>query len=615
MIGEDPRLGATYLGHSRCQFVVWAPFAKTVEVHVVAPEDRLVRLEPDARGYYRGVVAKIQPGARYVFRLNGADERPDPASRFQPDGVHQASAVVEQGFPWEDQSWFGLPLQRFVIYELHVGTYTVEGTFDAIVDRLADLRALGVTAIELMPVAQFPGARNWGYDGVYPFAVQNSYGGPLGLKRLVNAAHRHGLAVVLDVVYNHLGPEGNYLGSFAPYFTDRYRTPWGLAINVDGPGSDEVRRYFIENAEAWLDEFHVDALRLDAVEAIRDSSATPFLEQLAVAVANLALRVNRRLYLIAESDLNDARIIRPRTIGGMGLDAQWNDDFHHALHALLTDERDGYYQDFGDVEDLARAWRDGYVYAGDYSRYRQRRHGNSSRLNPAEQFVVCAQNHDQIGNRMQGDRLSRLVPFEDLKLAASAVLLSPFVPLLFMGEEYGETAPFLYFTSHADPDLVKAVRDGRRAEFAAFQWRGEVPDPQDEGTFDRSKLQHDLRRTGHHQALYDFYRELLRLRGTLPALACLSKESQDVIPCLRQRALVVRRWHGDDQIVAAFNFGDTVARVEARLPSGDWQKVLDSSDPCWLGGGTSIAERLHSDGDLVIELSPKTCVVFSHLTE
>src|SRR5579885_3069637 len=327
MVGEDRLLGATYLGNDRCRFVVWAPLARNVDVHLVAPEDRLVRLQSDARGYHQGIVAGVQPGARYFFRLDSGAERPDPASRFQPDGVHQASAVVERDFPWEDQAWFGLPLSRFVIYELHVGAFTPEGTFDAVAGRLADLRALGVTAIELMPVAQFPGTRNWGYDGVYPFAVQNSYGGPSGLKQLVNAAHRHGLTVILDVVYKHLGPEGNYLGSFAPYFTDRYQTPWGWAVNVDGPRSDDVRRYFVENALTWLDEFHVDALRLDAVESIRDSSAFPFLEQLAVAVADLEIRANRRLYLIAESDLNDARVIRSRSIGGMGLDAQWNDDF------------------------------------------------------------------------------------------------------------------------------------------------------------------------------------------------------------------------------------------------------------------------------------------------
>ncbi|MGH2459829.1 MAG: malto-oligosyltrehalose trehalohydrolase [Chloroflexota bacterium] len=615
MIESDRRLGATYLGHGRCQFLVWAPFATTVDLHLVSPEDRLVRLAPGPRGYHHGSVERVAPGARYLYRLNGNDERPDPASRSQPDGVHRASQVVGREFPWQDQSWFGLPLSRFVIYELHVGTFTTEGTFGAIVGHLADLRALGVTAIELMPVAQFPGGRNWGYDGVYPFAAQSSYGGPIGLKRLVDAAHAHGLAVVLDVVYNHLGPEGNYLGNFGPYFTDRYRTPWGLAVNVDGPGSDEVRRYFVENALGWLDEFHVDALRLDAVEAIRDASAIPFLEELAIEVGELAQRLNRRLSLIAESDLNDTRIIRARGLGGLGLDAQWNDDFHHALHALLTGERVGYYADFGDLDHLARAWREGFVYTGDYSPHRQHRHGNSSRQTPAEQFVVCAQNHDQVGNRMLGERLSHLVSFEGLKLAASAVLLSPFVPLLFMGEEYGETAPFLYFTSHGDPELVRAVREGRRAEFAAFQWSGEMPDPQDEATFDRSKLRHGLRQAGQHRVLADFYRELLRLRATRPALASLSKETQEVISFPDRRALVFRRWHRDDQVVVAFNFGDAAAEISARIPRGDWRKALDSAEPRWLGSGTSVPERLSSDGEVTFALAPKASLVLEPAIE
>jgi maltooligosyltrehalose trehalohydrolase len=337
-----------------------------------------------------------------------------------------------------------------------VGAYTKKGTFESIIPHLDELKKLGITAIELMPVAQFPGTRNWGYDGVYPYAVQNSYGGPEGFKRLVNACHGRGLALVLDVVYNHLGPEGNYLWDFGPYFTDRYKALWGFSINFDGPHSDDVRHYFIQNALYWVTEFHVDALRVDAVHAILDFSAEPFLEELASAVHDEAKRLNRRVYLIAESALNDTRVIRSREFGGYGLDAQWNDDFHHALHTVLTGERMGYYRDFGRLQDLAKALLEGFVYSGEYSPYRRRRHGNSSRDIPAHRFVVFSQNHDQVGNRMRGERLSELVCFERTKLAAGVMTLSPFIPLLFMGEEYGETAPFQYFVSHSDPDLRRS---------------------------------------------------------------------------------------------------------------------------------------------------------------
>lgn len=477
-------LGATYLGDGRCRFRVWAPLADSVAVHIVAPRERLEPLARGERGYYYGELEGVEPGNLYLYLLDGRKERPDPASRYQPQGVHGPSQVVDpHAFAWSDSCWFGPAQQELIFYELHVGTFTLEGTFDAMIPHLEGLRELGVTAVELMPVAQFPGSRNWGYDGVYPFAVQNSYGGPEGLMRLVDACHRCGLAVFLDVVYNHLGPEGNYLGDFGPYFTDRYRTPWGLALNFDGADSDEVRRFFIENALYWLTEFHIDGFRLDAIHAITDKGALPFLEELAAAVHRRAERLGRRVYVIGESDLNDPRVIQPRVVGGYGLDGQWSDDFHHALHSLLTGERSGYYQDFGKLVHLARAFREGYVYTGQYSAYRRRQHGDWPRLCDACQFVVFAQNHDQVGNRARGERLSTLVSFDGLKLAAGMVLLSPFVPLLFMGEEYGETAPFLYFTSHSDPTLVEAVRKGRLEEFAAFGCEDEVPDPQDEATF------------------------------------------------------------------------------------------------------------------------------------
>lgn len=607
----DPELGATYLGDGRCRFRVWAPLADKVELRLVGPRERIVTLAHEGRGYHQAALEGIEPGSLYLYRLDGKAERPDPASRSQPQGVHGPSAVVNPHFAWEDQHWSGLPLEDYIVYELHVGTFTAEGTFEAIIPHLDALKDVGITAVELMPVAQFPGSRNWGYDGVFLFAVQNSYGGPEGLKRLVNACHQKGLAVVLDVVYNHLGPEGNYLGEFGPYFTERYRTPWGTAINFDGPHSDQVKSFFIENALYWITEFHIDALRLDALHAIMDMSAHPFLEELATAVHGQAERIGRRVYLIAESDLNDTKLIRSQELGGYGLDGQWNDDFHHAVHTLLTGESGGYYEDFGKITHLAKAFTEGYIYSGQYSAYRRRRHGNSSKLLAARKFVVCSQNHDQIGNRMFGERLSQLVSFDALKLAAGVVLLSPFIPLLFMGEEYGEPAPFPYFVSHSDPALVEAVRRGRREEFAAFAWKGETPDPQDETTFLQAKLDHKLRHEGQHKVLYEFYQELIRLRNTFPALRSLSKETMEVAGSEKEKVLSVRRWSGDHEIFMALHFGDASASVTLAVPAGGWDKILDSAEQRWRGNGSAVPEKLLSEGEVALTLEPKAFVLFS----
>ena len=602
-------LGAAYLGDDRCRFLVWAPLAERVEVRLISPRELSVPLEKHPQGYHGIVLDGCRPSDRYDYRLfkgqgNDPIERPDPASRCQPEGVHGPTQVVDTHFPWEDMDWHGLPLAQYIIYELHVGAFTPAGTFDAVSSRLDELKDLGITAVELMPVAQFPGTRNWGYDGVYPFAVQNSYGGSQGLKRLVNACHRKGLAVILDVVYNHLGPEGNYLRDFGPYFTDFYKTPWGEAVNFDGPGSDEVRRFFIENALYWIEECHIDALRIDAVHAILDFSARPFLEELARSVHRTAEQLNRRIYCIAESALNDTRIIRPRELGGFALDAQWNDDFHHALHAVLTGEQSGYYQDFGGLHHLARAWRQGFVYEGQYSGYRQRAHGNSSRSIPAQQLVVFVQNHDQVGNRIFGERLSRLVPFEKLKLAAGMVIFSPFIPLLFMGEEYGETAPFQYFIDHSDPELVNAVREGRRREFAGFGWEAEPPDPQDEATFLRAKLDRSLRDTSLSRILPDFYREMIRLRKETAALARLSKKHQDVVVDQGNRMLFVRRRAGPDEAFLIFCFGKSETTVSLPLPAGRWEKIADSADRRWLGPGSLLPEEIESNGQIELPVRP-----------
>jgi maltooligosyltrehalose trehalohydrolase len=607
-------LGASYSGGGRCSFSVWAPPAKKVEVRLLGPRERLVALQ-EKGDYHRAVLEGVEPGTLYFYRLGDRIERPDPASRFQPLGVHGPSQVVDPDFPWEDRCWFGLLFKSYIIYELHVGTFTAQGTFEAVIAHLDELKDLGITAVELMPVAQFPGNRNWGYDGVYPFAVQDSYGGPAGLKRLVNACHQKNLAVVLDVVYNHLGPEGNYLRDFGPYFTDRYTTPWGEAVNFDGAHSNEVRRFFIESALSWITDFHVDALRLDAIHAILDFSSRPFLEELALAVKERAKGLNRRVHLIAESDLNDTRPIRPRESGGYGLDAQWNDDFHHALHALLTGERTGYYGDFGKVRALAKAWREGYVYSGEYSPYRRRRHGISSRATPAHRLVVFAQNHDQVGNRMLGERLSSLVPWEGLKIAAGAVLLSPFIPLIFMGEEYGETAPFQYFVSHSDPELVEAVRRGRREEFSAFQGEGEVPDPQSEETFLRCKLNPGLLLDESPRLLREFYRELIRLRRKLSPLAHLNKEHLEALSLEKEKVLWVRRWKDEEEVFMAFNFSPSGVSATLPVPEGIWRKELDSEGEEWKGKGSLNPDPIRSEGRTSLALHPRAFVLFSRTEE
>ena len=572
----------------------------------------------DARpdGYHQVLLKDVPPGTRYKYRLASGDEFADPASAFQPEGVHGPSEVVSHIFDWPDRQWSGFPIESYTIYELHVGTFTTEGTFNAVIPHLDRLRDLGITAIELMPLAQFPGARNWGYDGVFPFAVQNSYGGPTGLKNLVEACHQRALAVVLDVVYNHIGPEGNYLPAFAPYFTDRYKTPWGPALNFDDSHSDEVRHFFLENARYWIRDFHIDALRLDAVHAILDHSALNFLEELSEAIHELGTSLNRRVYAIAESALNDTRLIRPTELGGYGLDAQWNDDFHHALHTLLTKESEGYYADFGNFQHMAQAFSEGFVYSGRYSVNRGRRHGNSSRGMPSVKFVVYAQNHDQIGNRLQGERLSHLVSFESLKLAAGIVLLSPFIPLLFMGDEYGELSAFQYFVSHSDPRLIGAVREGRKEEFSKFKWNGEPPDPQDEQTFLRSKLQHQLKDQPQHRAMLEFHHELIRLRTSIPALRCLRKDKMDVVSFEEHRVLSVRRWDGSSEALTLFSFGDGGngnTQTIPIFPSGKWLKRLDSHDPRWFGPGATVPAIISSNE--TVTLNDKGVWVFEREIE
>lgn len=610
----DTFQGAHYLGAGQTRFRVWAPYAKQVDVHLTAPEEKVVRLQPVERGYHEAVVEKVEPGTRYLYLLDGKGEFPDPASRLQPEGPHKPSEVVNPEFSWSETHWTGLALNEYVFYELHVGTFTPEGTFESAIGELERLKDLGVTCLELMPIAQFPGGRNWGYDGTYPYAAQSTYGGPQGLKRLVDAAHRLGMAVCLDVVYNHLGPEGNYLLNFGPYFSDSYKTPWGMSLNWDGPGSDEVREYFIGNALYWTVECRIDALRLDAVHAIIDTSAHPCLAEMARRVHAASARLGRRIHLIAENDRNDPAFARPAAAGGYGLDAQWNDDFHHALHTVLTKESHGYYSDYGHMEHLARALTEGYVYGGHYSPHRNRSHGAPPDGLNGERFVVCSQNHDQVGNRMLGERLSSLVGFPQLKLAAAAVLFSPYLPLLFMGEEYGEPAPFLYFVSHGDPDLLQAVSRGRREEFAAFHALGEAPDPASQETFERSRINPQLRHEGTHGALHQFYRELLRLRRQVPALGRLDRFGTKAVASEHARTLTLLRGSRTEHpgAVALFNFSEVESVVRVSLPAGAWLLALDSEDQRWGGRGGNLPARVSAPEHESFTLHPLSVALYLH---
>ncbi len=596
------KIGAYYSrSDNTCEFIVWAPFAEHMSLKLFSPRERLVPMQKMEQGYWRTAVHDVSPETHYSFYLNNRRERPDPASFYQSGGVHKASQIIDHAsFQWHDTGWQGLPLSQTIMYEVHTGTFTAEGTFDAIIPRLDGLKDLGINALEIMPVAQFPGDRNWGYDGVYPFAVQNSYGGPDSLKKLVNACHVKGMAVILDVVYNHLGPEGNYLWDYGPYFTDRYKTPWGEAINFDGPYSNEVRNYFIENALYWFEHYHIDALRLDAVHGIYDMSATPFLRELAQRVRAFSQHKGRTFYLIAESDLNNSRVIREEKSGGDGLDATWCDDFHHSVHSLLTGELSGYYCDFGELHHLAKSMEEGYVYSGQYSCFRKRNHGDSSRDVPAERFVVFSQNHDQVGNRMEGERLASLLSFESLKQAAGIVIFSPYVPLLFMGEEYGERAPFLYFVSHSDLQLIEAVRQGRRKEFESFGWKKEPPDPQSKEAFMHSKLDWNMRNQGDNRILLMFYTELIRLRKEVPSLAHLDKDMSEVWSDGNEKCLMLKRRKGENRTFLLFNFKKEDALLTPPVPEGQWMKLLDSSEERWKGPGTLLPEKTGADGHMTL---------------
>ncbi|MGE0683968.1 MAG: malto-oligosyltrehalose trehalohydrolase [Candidatus Binatia bacterium] len=622
MAGKIWRLerGANFTPTGAVRFQVWAPRVQKMAVRLFSPI-RTARMERDADDLHTVTIPGLSPGNRYMYVLD-EDEgrtRPDPVARLQPEGVHGPSEIVDPAaFSWTDHEWRGLPLKDLILYELHVGTFTVEGTFAAILAYLDYLKdEVGITAVELMPVAEFSGKRNWGYDGTHLYAPHSAYGGPQELKTLVNACHEKGLAVVLDVVYNHLGPEGNYLGEYGPYFTDRYQTPWGQAVNFDGEEGQEVRRYFIDNALYWVTEYHIDALRLDAIHGIFDAGPKHVLQELGEAVHRQAEALGRTILIIAESDLNDNRVISDSDKGGWGLDAQWSDDFHHSLHTLLTGEQNGYYQDFGKLADLATAISDGFVYQGQMSVHRQRVHGSPSCHLPGERFVICGQNHDQVGNRAQGDRLSTLAPFPALKLAAGLILCAPNIPLLFMGEEYGEPAPFLYFTSHTNPVLVQAVQEGRKREFVKFSWGQEVPDPQDPQTFQRSLLQHQLREQDPHRSLLRFYRDVITLRKRSPALNNCNKENLELTMLSEHNVLLIRRWDPQNEaLLLLASLASSPVSLVPPIPLGRWQLGLCSEAVQYGGSGQGdIPAVLEADEQKPLTLPPFAFVLYRHVSK
>jgi maltooligosyltrehalose trehalohydrolase len=593
--------GATALEGGGVQFRVWAPAVSSLAIQL--SPGRPLPMQRDGEDF-EAVIPDAAPGDTYCFVFDDGRTRPDPVSRSQPHGVHGPSQIVDPGAfawsdqDWSDQDWKGIALEDYIFYELHTGTFTPAGCFAGVVSKLDYLRELGITAIELMPVAEFPGSRNWGYDGVDLYAPHSAYGGPQELKGLVNACHRAGLAVVLDVVYNHLGPEGNYLSEFGPYFTDQYRTPWGRAMNYDGPGSDGVRRFIIDNALYWLTEYHVDALRLDAIHSIFDLSALHILAELRDRFHEQTAHLGRQAWIIAESDLNDVRVLNPRAMGGLGLDAQWHDEFHHALYGYLTGANRSYLAGFDRLEQIQKAITDGFVSDGSYSAFRKRRFGSSSRDQPGHRFVAFLQNHDQVANTSQGSRLARLVSLDQCKLAVSLLLCSPYLPLLFMGEEFADTASFQFFTNYGDPALARAVTEGRWKEFEELAGGGDFADPQSLETFERSRITWSLIDEPRHSSMLRLYRDLIALRKRWP---CLSNGRKDLTRVdFDEQARWLRMNRGDPsgcQAVllcnfspdrAAFDFDEAGWQLAIRTASkpGNAQSAPGHSALLYIRGGT-----------------------------
>lgn len=595
------KMGANRHEKGTTEFRVWAPNAKSMSLIVFDRGNELrFPMQKHENDVYEASLPDIAPNADYFYAINGEQQRPDPVSRWQPYGVHGPSRIYDpMSFTWHDQAWRGIKLQDYIIYELHIGTFTPAGTFDAVIAKLPYLKSLGITAIELMPVIEFPGQRNWGYDGTHPYAPHHAYGGPDGLKRLINAAHQTGLAVIIDVVYNHLGPEGNYLGEYGYYFTDHYKTPWGQAINFDGPYSDSVRQYFVDNALYWLIEYHVDALRLDAVHAIYDFSAYHILQELRTAFHAHEDTLGRQVYIIAESDLNDVRIINPVEKGGYAIDAQWSDDFHHALHALLTKSKKRYFFDFGKISQLSKALTEGFVYDRQWSKFRQKRFGSSSAECPGEKFVVCLQNHDQIGNALLGQRIGTVIKPNQYKLGSTILFCAPNLPLLFMGQEWNASTPFFFFTSFEDEELANNVREGYKKEFHLHGPESDSIDPQNPSRFFQSKLQWMQLEESDHKNMHLFYQKLIHLRKELPCLSNCRKDLTKTFFNEGEQFLIIER--GDPSGQTAFliaNFADHPQQIEIPFPAGNWSMIFCSSSDDTKAPPSLVATFSNQEGEI-----------------
>ncbi len=606
-------LGAFYANNTT-HFTVWAPLKDTMFLHVISPEDRKVEMTKDSKGYFTVEVPDAKPGWRYYYRPNDERDVADVASHFQPEDTLGPSEIVDHAaFEWNDDSWKGVPLQDMVFYEIHVGTFTKEGTFEAIIPYLDDIISTGINAIELMPICQFSGHKNWGYDGTYPYSVHLSYGGPEGLKKLVNACHLRGIAVFLDVVFNHIGPEGNNFEAYAPYFTDKYKAPWGTAINFDGEYSDGVKEYFTENPIFWFEQYHIDGLRLDAVHEIYDRNAVNVWQIMYEKIRLYEQKAGRRLYTTAESDYNSPRVTKHPDGGGMGFNAQWLDDFHHILYVLLDPAGQDRYHDYKTMEQLTKAYTDGFVHSGEYVEFRKRVHGASSAGVPAYNFVVFNMNHDQVGNRIGGERLSMLVSFEKQKLAAAALMLSPYVPLLFMGEEYGEDTPFYFFVSHHNKDAVKGVQEGRRKEFEKFGLKeGEnFPDPGSDETFNACKLQWSKRKQGKYAIMLNWNKLLIQLRRTNSILHNFNKNNIKAFP-LGEEGLVIHRQSDDgrDHLFCCLNFTDTNLTYVLPPYTKQWKKLLDSKEKQWMWDEEA-APHANVVSTEALTLQPFSVVVYS----
>lgn len=595
---------------------VWAPKARKVCLQI--ENGKRIDLNRQLFGFWTASSKEIQPGQRYCFEINGNKSYPDPASLSQPDGVNQSSETLdlEKIREIRDKDWRGFPLHELIIYELHVGSFSAEGNFEGATKKLDHLAELGVNTIEIMPVSSFPGNRNWGYDGVFPFSVQNNYGGAFELVKFVNACHKKGFAVILDVVYNHLGPEGNYFNVYGPYFTNKYSNIWGRAINFDDAWCDGVRDFFMENAMMWLRDFHIDGLRLDAVHTIMDDSPKHFVRELSENVQKLNKETGMRHFLVGESDANDSKYITPVKDGGYGLASQWCDEWHHSLHALLTGEKQGYYSDFGQVKQLAKSYRHAFVHDGVFSSFRKKIHGNSTHGIPGSRFVIYTQNHDQTGNRLLGERMSSLVDFESLKLAAAAMIFSPFVPMLFMGEEYAENNPFMFFVDLQNPALKKKIKNGRKREFKNF-WNKQVPpDPFDIEVFERSKPDWTKMKEKPHNQMFSFYKECISIRKDNPFMKSCNREHLMVRETSDDKAIVLLYQTRKKGMMVMMNFSDEI--INESIPEDDnyrSEMVLYSAHKKWGGSVDDNTKPVkHGTGQTNINLKPKSVVVLKFIT-